>query len=148
MYKTPRSIFPLILFAFAISSSNVLSAEKLPQWADNDILAGTSSYGLQIRISSELDPLAINQIHSWLVYLEDSSGNRISNAEVIIIGGMPEHDHGLPTAPQITSELEPGTYLLEGVRFHMQGKWQLDLKIQWQDKGSERTDSAVIDFIL
>ena len=42
-----------------------------------------------------------------------------------LIPGMPDHDHGLPTQPQVTSRLENGDYLLEGVRFHMPGKWQL-----------------------
>ena len=43
---------------------------------------------------------------------------------------MPEHDHGLPTAPRVTRELEPGRYLLEGVRFHMGGRWELILQIE------------------
>ena len=43
---------------------------------------------------------------------------------------MPEHDHGLPTQPQVTEEVEPGSYLIEGIRFHMPGKWQMQFSIQ------------------
>jgi hypothetical protein len=42
---------------------------------------------------------------------------------------MPDHDHGLPTLPVVTRETSPGRYLLEGVRFHMPGRWQLTLTI-------------------
>ena len=57
---------------------------------------------------------------------------------------MPEHDHGLPTQPQITATLDNGDYLLEGVRFHMQGLWLLEIDLQHD--GSE--DSASIEFVL
>lgn len=107
-------------------------------------LSGTTGKGLKIEIYSQLSPLRINQIHSWHVRLLDAQGSSVVVDELVINGGMPEHDHGLPTQPQVTSLLENGDYLLEGVRFHMQGFWQL--LIEFQIEGI--ADTATIDFTL
>ncbi len=107
-------------------------------------LTGTTAKGLQVEIYSELSPLQINQIHSWHLRLLDSEGNALLVDDLEVNGGMLEHDHGLPTQPQVTSLLENGDYLLEGVRFHMQGLWQL--LIEFQHNGA--AESATIEFIL
>jgi len=107
-------------------------------------LTGTTAKGSQIEIYSELSPLRINQIHSWHLRLLDSKGNVLLVDDLEVNGGMLEHDHGLPTQPQVTSRLEDGNYLLEGVRFHMQGLWQL--LIEFQHNGA--AESATIEFIL
>ncbi|MEQ8953393.1 MAG: FixH family protein [Gammaproteobacteria bacterium] len=75
-------------------------------------------------------PLRINQIHSWEMRLTDAQGNPVSGAAIAITGGMPLHDHGLPTLPSVTAEPRAGSYLLEGVRFHMPGQWQLDIRVE------------------
>ena len=36
---------------------------------------------------------------------------------------MPGHVHGLPTKPRITQEIEPGVYIVDGVKFQMKGWW-------------------------
>lgn len=128
----------LLALSLLLTITNVNAAENLPD------LTGTSAKGLQIEIYSELTPLQINQIHSWHVRLLDSEGNALLVDDLEINGGMPEHDHGLPTQPQVTSLLENGDYLLEGVRFHMQGLWQLLIEFQHNDS----PDTAIIDFNL
>jgi hypothetical protein len=122
---------------FAVTTANAAD----PALAD---LTGTTAKGLQIEIYSELSPLQINQIHSWHVRLLDSEGNALLVDDLEVNGGMLEHDHGLPTQPQVTALLENGDYLLEGVRFHMQGLWQL--LIEFQHNGA--LDTATIDFNL
>ncbi len=107
-------------------------------------LAGSTSNGLHIEIYSELSPLRINQIHSWRIRILDANNKALSVEVLEVSGGMPEHDHGLPTQPQITKQMENGDYLLEGVRFHMQGKWLLQIDLQ--NNGSK--DQALIDFLL
>jgi hypothetical protein len=57
---------------------------------------------------------------------------------------MPEHDHGLPTQPRVTEEINPGTYLLEGVRFHMPGKWSMVISIETE----ENLSTVSLDFDL
>ena len=101
-----------------------------PVWSDEnpDLLLETDG-GYNLHIHSRLQPLAINQIHSWLLELKDESG-AVTAASISVVGGMPEHDHGLPPQPQLPEEVEPGSYLIEGIRFHMPGKWQMQFSIQ------------------
>lgn len=74
------------------------------------------------------DPV-INQMHSWILHIEDADGRKIEGAIVDVEGGMPEHDHGLPTKPRITEELGGGDYKLEGMRFHMHGYWEIVVSV-------------------
>ncbi len=130
-----------ILFAFslllAICSANAAD-ERLPD------LSGVTDRGLQIEIYSELSPLSINQIHSWHIRVMDRNRETLVLEELNVYGGMPEHDHGLPTQPEVTTQLDNGDYLLEGVRFHMQGLWELQIELIYEGVG----DTAIIDFIL
>ena len=89
-----------------------------------------TSEGLRILIHSQLSPLQINRIHSWHVEIVDGANKPVTDAVVSVSGGMPEHDHGLPTQPRVTEEIKPGTYLLQGVRFHMPGKWRMIISIE------------------
>jgi hypothetical protein len=125
-----------------------LGAQELPSWAGQQVLTTTTSKGLTISMESEIAPLEINRIHSWLIRLNDAQGDLVSNAAIEFIGGMPEHNHGLPTQPQVTAEIEPGVYLLEGLRFHMQGAWRLELNLNWDDSGKPISDTVIIDFTL
>ena len=111
--------------------------------AATPVLTGTTATGIRIEIYSDLDPLLINQIHTWHIRVLDANGAPLQ-AQMSISGGMPEHDHGMPTAPQITRQLDNGDYQLEGMRFHMPGLWQLLFELTIN--GAEET--AVIDFRL
>lgn len=98
--------------------------------AENPDLKLETEGGLVVHIHSQSSPIQINQIHSWYVEIKDADSLPVTNASVSIQGGMPEHDHGLPTQPRITEEIEPGTYLLQGMRFHMPGKWRITISIK------------------
>ena len=128
----------LLALSLLFTVSNVNAAEYLPD------LTGTTDKGLKIEIYSELSPLSINQIHSWQVRVLDRDDEILVLEQLSVFGGMPEHDHGLPTQPEVTMRLDNGDYLLEGVRFHMQGHWQLQIELQLN--GVE--DTAIIDFDL
>ncbi len=100
--------------------------------------------GNRLHISSDLSPLTINRIHSWQLRLTDADGAPVTGAQFEVLGGMPEHDHGLPTRPEVTAELEPGVYLLQGVRFHMPGRWLLEFGMSL----GEDIDGAAIEIEL
>lgn len=105
----------------------------------------TSKRGLFIvTYQSELEPLQINQLHSWILHLENSQGVPITGAQIEVAGGMPEHDHGLATRPRVTAAPGAGDYLLEGLRFHMRGDWELQLTIVADGK----TDAVVVKVTL
>ena len=74
----------------------------------------------------------------------DDNDETLELEELSVFGGMPEHDHGLPTQPQLTSRLDNGDYVLEGVRFHMQGLWQIQIELQLNGL----VDTAIIEFKL
>ena len=107
-------------------------------------LSGVTDQGFKIEIYSELSPLSINTIHSWHIRVLDRDGEIIELEELNVFGGMPEHDHGLPTQPHVTTRLDNGDYLLEGVRFHMQGLWELQIEFQYAGVD----DTTIIDFDL
>ena len=107
-------------------------------------LSGVTDQGFKIEIYSELSPLSINTIHSWHIRVLGRDGEIIELEELNVFGGMPEHDHGLPTQPQVTKRLDNGDYLLEGVRFHMQGLWELQIEFQYAGVD----DTTIIDFDL
>jgi major membrane immunogen (membrane-anchored lipoprotein) len=110
-----------------------------------DDVSWTSNRGLfDVTYESELEPLQINVLHSWIVHLEDADGMPVLGAKIEADGGMPEHDHGLPTRPRITQELGDGDYRLEGLRFHMRGDWEVVLTITVDAK----TDVVVVTVVL
>lgn len=71
-----------------------------------------------------------NDLHSWIVTVRTAAGAPVEDATITVDGGMPQHDHGLPTAPQVTAYLGEGRYRIEGVRFHMAGWWEFKLAIK------------------
>lgn len=110
-----------------------------------DLPSSTSQRGLfTVSYESELEPLQINQLHAWVLHLENAQGEAVTGATIDVDGGMPEHDHGLATRPRVTAELGDGAYRLEGLRFHMRGNWELQLTIV----AGGKTDSAVLKFTL
>jgi hypothetical protein len=68
----------------------------------------------------------------------------VEGAQIEVDGGMPAHDHGLPTAPRVTEDLGGGDYRLDGVRFHMRGLWQMYFTIRTGDA----EETAVISIEL
>ena len=113
-------------------------------WSQSATFSLTTDQGSVLEIFSQLDPLAINTIHSWELVLYNADGGPLSGARMSVVGGMPDHDHGLPTSPVVTGEITPGRYLLEGLRFHMPGRWLLTFDVI-SDQGSEY---ATLEFRL
>ena len=90
-----------------------------------------------VTVTPDLEPLAINTIHRWTVELLTAEGAPVPSAEISIRGGMPAHDHGLPTRPEATHYLGEGRYLIEGMRFHMAGSWEVILGIETDTQRDE-----------
>ncbi len=71
--------------------------------------------------------ISINQFHSWEFEFINADGVSQPCLQLTVNGGMPSHNHGLPTEPAIEPSTNKGRYVLEGVKFHMPGTWQLEL---------------------
>lgn len=57
---------------------------------------------------------------------------------------MPQHGHGLPTAPAVIEALGDGRFLIEGMKFNMPGWWVLDLVID----GPDGHDTVTFNLVL
>lgn len=96
-----------------------------------------------VSFESSLHPVEINRMHSWVLQIT-ANGEPVTGAAITVAGGMPEHDHGLPTRPRVTAETGPGKYRLEGMRFHMSGAWEVSITIEVDG----HTDTVVIALTL
>ena len=117
------TIFRLsILICLLYFSSVSLAQDALQQHVQ---INNTDNNYFTVRFVSKLKPIAINTMHAWIIQIQNNKNEIISNADISVKGGMPEHDHGLPTRPQVTKYLGDGCYLLEGMKFHMGGWWTI-----------------------
>ena len=126
---------PLAIALIALVSSPTLLASEFT------IITQT---GRTLLLQSQLDPLQINRIHSWEITVTDSNGEPVIGAEISVIGGMPAHDHGLPTQPIASSTDRPGVYVIEGIRFHMPGDWEMTFTINTPTT----SDTGILEFSL
>lgn len=131
-----------LMLATAITASAALNAQAPA------LTAATEPPGLRISMYSQLTPIPLNQMHSWIIDIkpDDSTAfiEALPHAVIHVTGGMPAHNHGLATSPQITEYLGNGRYRLEGVRFHMAGEWTLQLQIELD----QNTYTALLELTL
>ncbi len=125
------------LLVLALLLSVASGADAGEPWASREGL-------YRLSFTSELSPIAINTMHRWTLHLETADGRPVDGAKIDVDGGMPEHDHGLPTSPRVTQRLGDGDYLLEGMRFHMSGFWEITLSID----ASLGRDTVVISLTI
>ena len=74
-----------------------------------------------------------DRLHRWRLLVSDLAGQPVAGAAITVAGHMPGHVHGLPTQPRVTRELAPGVYLVEGLKFQMDGWWVMQFDIQPRD---------------
>ena len=84
------------------------------------------------------------ELESWLLTLKTKTGASVERAAIAISGGMPQHNHGLPTSPQATDYLGDGRYRIEGVKFTMSGWWQLHFAIS----ATAGSDTVLFNVVL
>jgi hypothetical protein len=104
----------------------------------------TDADHFEVRFDGQLKPIVINQIQSWIMYVQTDDGLCVKGAEITVDGGMPVHQHGLPTVPLVRPGANDCEYLVEGLRFHMAGHWELKFRIQAGDK----TDTLTVSLDL
>ena len=121
----------------------VTSLLPLASHGDDDSWLTRSGY-YRVSYQSELQPIVINQIHTWIFRVETPDGAPVGDAEISVTGGMPLHNHGVPTAPQMTTNLGNGNYRMEGMRFHMNGDWELLVTVDV----AGRRDTVIIPLTL
>lgn len=105
------------------------SAMKRPAETEFGLGPRLSAKGMFVAMLVPVEPLRVRKMQSMTVVITDTSMHPIDNAQITIDGGMPQHRHGLPTQPRVTSNSGGGVYEIEGVRFNMGGWWEFRLSI-------------------
>ena len=119
---TTAFLLVVVLLATSMAEENQAESAGSRVWISQSGL-------FQVGYKSQQEPIMINRMHSWVLHVETADGQPVANADITLSGGMPEHDHGLPTSPRMTQYLGNGEYLIEGIRFHMNGSWEITITI-------------------
>lgn len=121
-----RRLTALVLMVALLAAS--MAEENQSESADNGVWISQSGL-FKVGYETQQHPIAINRMHSWVLHVATADGQPVANADISLTGGMPAHDHGLPTSPRMTQYLGNGEYLIEGMRFHMHGSWEITITI-------------------
>ena len=136
MRKIPLQFLSTFIFICLFSFN--LFAEETEQTIQTRI---SSNGHYTVSIESEIKPLRLGKLHAWSAEIKDDNGKPVEGAKIKISGGMPTHNHGFPTEPAMTIQIEPGKYLLEGFKFNMRGPWVIFLDID----ANEKSDNVAFD---
>ena len=95
-------------------------------------------------IEPEIPEIKQGELHSWILTVKTPDGKPVDDAKIAVGGGMPDHNHGLPTSPEMTQHLGDGRYRIEGMKFSMSGWWELKFDIS----SATGSDSATFNLVL
>ena len=88
---------------------------KRPAASEFGLGPRTSAGGRYVATLEPARPLHPRQMQTVRVTVRDAGGLAIDEAQISIDGGMPQHGHGLPTRPRVTS-LQTGSRTRRGLR--------------------------------
>lgn len=131
-------------FLLAGAASAGLFSNTIPDDLDLSLTRRSNGGLYRAQLSPEAMPITVRQMHVWTMTLQTAAGAPVTEANIAINGGMPQHGHGLPTAPQVTKNLGNGRYQIEGVKFNMRGWWTFELAID----GAVGSDVVTFNIIL
>jgi hypothetical protein len=134
----------VVILAVVITVAVFAKMGYVPNDLDTSTTLATTNGLFSATYEPQVETIAINQIHTWTIHVETPDGEPVENAEITVDGGMPQHGHGLPTAPQVTEYLGNGDYLVEGMKFNMSGWWTLTFDIDAEGA----TDDVTFNLIL
>lgn len=148
-----------IIFLLALLALAGCTAEATPAAVHGGVTrpaqidTGTTQLSQQglyrVSYQADLDPIPINTLHAWTLLIETAAGEPVAGATVGVEGGMPEHNHGMPTQPIVTEgdtagDGGAGSYRVEGMKFQMPGWWTVTVTVE---AGGQK-DSAVFHLLL
>jgi len=144
---TPRRALLLGIPALVLAGGVVAAGammRSVPNGLDLALDKRTAGGLYKAAIAPQANPIVVGTMHAWTVTVQTPEGTPVKVARIGIDGGMPQHGHGLPTAPQVTKDLGGGRYLVEGMKFNMRGWWTLDLAIE----GPKGADTVTFNLVL
>ncbi|HYE51101.1 MAG TPA: FixH family protein [Azospirillaceae bacterium] len=132
----------VVLAAAALTGCAMM--HPMPDNLDLALQKSTKAGLYTAAMAPQVQPVAVGPMHAWTVTLRTPAGAPVQAARIAVDGGMPQHGHGLPTAPRVTKQLGDGRYLVEGMKFNMGGWWTLDLAID----GPAGPDTVTFNLVL
>lgn len=142
-----RYLFIAIPIAAVVLASGVFAAKMMEgPPADLDLaLSKPTVHGTYVAsVAADQSPIPVGSIHTWTVKVTTPDGMPAEHVSIAIDGGMPQHGHGLPTKPEVTTDLGEGNHLIEGMKFNMPGWWTLTVSID----GPKGADKATFNVVL
>lgn len=136
------------VFASALILFNLAAAEPAeaarPKNLNTSLDRVTDQGVFRVSIQSQAQPVRLWRVHQWTVHVTDAKGEPVSGAQLLVDGGMPQHHHGLPTAPRAAPTGTPGDYVISGMKFSMPGWWELKLGVTALDGRADRITFNVV----
>ncbi len=129
-YRLSSAIIFSGLLALLTASLSASANNLISQTTAHHVISQKGLFKVSLRGITKTAPF--NKMHHWHIRLATRQGKVISGARIEVSGKTLDHDHSLPTSPKVDEENERGHYLLEGVKFDRQGRWQLKLNISTQ----------------
>lgn len=145
LLTTRRALFvgvPALLLAAGAAGAAWMM--RVPSDLDLSLRKATEAGLYVAEIAPEAEPVTVGPMHSWTVTVQEADGSPLKEARISVDGGMPQHGHGLPTAPAVTEALGDGQYRIEGMKFNMGGWWEIDLAIE----GPSGPDTVTFNLVL
>lgn len=120
-----KFILFLILFAYI----PVINANENIDWNISQV-SKSNHYKIDLNCNH---PPTLSSFQQCTFTLSNKQKEKLTNAVVKIDGGMPTHQHGLPTTPQALWNEKDNVYNINGLKFSMPGEWVLKFFIDKTD---------------
>ena len=111
---------PLGILALGAAIHGVMMLVPPPDGLDMS-RTRTSANGQFVATIEPRGEIAVSQPLAWTV--------TVSTDQVSVDGWMPNHAHGLPSAPRVTKDLGGGKFAVEELVFSMAGWWEVNVHV-------------------
>ncbi|MFN0216978.1 MAG: FixH family protein [Saprospiraceae bacterium] len=83
------------------------------------------------------EPIPFNALFALNLKVDKTDGGTLqAGTQILVDASMPAHKHGMNTVPIVQPGDAPGSYVVQGMLFHMTGRWEIAVKIQEGDSTS------------
>jgi hypothetical protein len=146
MHKSPSTLLRVISFAVLALAALGVVYLTAPTKVGPDLARTkpTENRKFIATLAPQGGEPTVGPLSTWTIEIRYPDGSPVREARLGVDGGMPDHDHGLPTRPEVSGDLGDGRYRVDGIKFSMPGRWVLRFEITT----AEGTDRAAFNILL